>query len=47
MQQKMMLLIMVLAVPLLVLVSGVVAFALLRMGYGVFVWALLPFWAWC
>ena len=43
MQQKVMLLIMVLAVPLLVAVAGIISFALLRMGYGVFVWAALPF----
>ena len=43
MQQKITLLIMVLAVPLLVAVAGIISFALLRMGYGVFVWAALPF----
>ncbi len=43
MNQKAMLLIMVLSVPLLVLVAGIVSFALLKMGYGVFVWAVLPF----
>lgn len=43
MNQKIFLLAMVLAVPLLVGLSGVVSFVLLRMGYGVAVWALLPF----
>ena len=43
MNQKVLLLVMVLAVPVLVGVSGMVSFALLRMGYGVFVWAALPF----
>lgn len=43
MHQKVMLLIMVLAVPLLVVVAGTISFALLRMGYGIFVWAALPF----
>lgn len=43
MNQKVMLLIMVLAVPLLVLIAGIISFALLRLGYGVFVWAALPF----
>ncbi|CAN5672361.1 hypothetical protein BH24ACT22_BH24ACT22_20870 [soil metagenome] len=31
------------AVPLAVLCAGAVAFLLLRAGYGVFVWAVLPF----
>ncbi|MGB3635705.1 MAG: hypothetical protein WA982_16840 [Rubrobacteraceae bacterium] len=31
------------AVPLAVLCSGVVAFLLLRAGFGIFVWAVLPF----
>lgn len=43
MNQKIFLLVMVLAVPLLVGLSGAVSFVLLRMGYGVVVWALLPF----
>ena len=43
MNQKIFLLIMILAVPLLVGLSGAVSFLLLRMGYGVVVWALLPF----
>lgn len=43
MNQKIFLLVMVLAVPMLVLLSGAVSFSLLRMGYGVLVWALLPF----
>ncbi len=42
MRQKTLLLVMVLAVPVLVGVSGVISFALLRMGYGFFVWAALP-----
>ena len=43
MNQKILLLVMILAVPLLVGLSGAVSFVLLRMGYGVVVWALLPF----
>ncbi len=43
MNQKIFLLVMILAVPLLVGLSGAVSFVLLRMGYGVVVWALLPF----
>lgn len=41
--QKVFLLTMVLAVPLLVGLSGMVSFLLLRMGYSFVVWALLPF----
>ena len=43
MHQKVVLLIMVLTVPLLVVVAGIISFVLLRMGYGIFVWAALPF----
>lgn len=43
MHQKVMLLIMVLTVPLLVVVTGIISFTFLRMGYGIFVWAALPF----
>jgi uncharacterized RDD family membrane protein YckC len=43
MHQKVMLLIMVLTIPLLVVVAGIISFVLLRMGYGIFVWAALPF----
>lgn len=43
MQQKTLLLVMVLAVPIMVLVSGLISFLLLRMGFGVLVWAVLPF----
>lgn len=43
MNQKIFLLVMVLMVPMLVLLSGAVSLLLLRMGYGVLVWALLPF----
>ena len=43
MNQKIFLLVMILAVPLLVGLSGAVSFLLLRMGYSVLVWALLPF----
>lgn len=43
MQQKTLLLVMVLAVPIMVLASGLISFLLLRMGFGVLVWAVLPF----
>lgn len=43
MQQKTLLLVMVLSVPIMVLVSGLISFLLLRMGFGVLVWAVLPF----
>lgn len=43
MQQKTLLLVMVLAVPIMVLVSGLISFLLLRMGFGMLVWAVLPF----
>ena len=43
MQQKTLLLVMVLAVPIMVLVAGLISFLLLRMGFGVLVWAVLPF----
>ncbi|CAN5657369.1 hypothetical protein BH24ACT20_BH24ACT20_03560 [soil metagenome] len=43
MSQKTLLLVMVLAVPVMVGLSGLVSFLLLKMGYGVIVWAVLPF----
>ncbi|MGB3682689.1 MAG: hypothetical protein WA990_09420 [Rubrobacteraceae bacterium] len=43
MQQKTLLLVMVMAVPVMVGVSGLISFLLLRMGFGVLVWAALPF----
>lgn len=43
MSQKTLLLTMVSSVPILVGLFGLVSFLLLRMGYGVLVWAVLPF----
>jgi hypothetical protein len=43
MSPKTQLLAMVMAVPVMVGLSGLASFLLLRMGYGVLVWALLPF----
>ncbi|MGI9050463.1 MAG: hypothetical protein ACR2GU_14010 [Rubrobacteraceae bacterium] len=37
------LLVLILAIPLAVTGTGAVSFLLLRAGYGIFVWAVLPF----